>query len=51
VSDEGFRRLTSMVKAVAEACCDGRLLLVLEGGYTTQTLARNVRDSIAVMRI
>ncbi|MBI5531998.1 MAG: histone deacetylase [Deltaproteobacteria bacterium] len=49
VSDEGFRKLTRMVKDVADSVCAGRLLLVLEGGYTPEVLAGNVRDSIAVM--
>lgn len=49
VTDQGFKRLTEIVKELADQCCDGRLLLVLEGGYTHETLARNVCDSLVVM--
>ena len=48
VTDEGFQRLAAIVKELAEECCDGRLLATLEGGYTVETLARNVWDTISI---
>ena len=48
VTDEGFQRLAAIVRELAEECCDGRLLATLEGGYTVDTLARNVWDTIDV---
>jgi acetoin utilization deacetylase AcuC-like enzyme len=48
VTDEGFQRLSEIVVELAEQCCEGRLLATLEGGYTVDTLARNVWDTIDV---
>jgi acetoin utilization deacetylase AcuC-like enzyme len=48
VSDEGFVRLAEIVRGFADDHCDGRLLATLEGGYTVETLARNVWDTIDV---
>ena len=48
VSDEGFVRLAEIVRGFADEHCDGHLLATLEGGYTVETLARNVWDTIDV---
>jgi acetoin utilization deacetylase AcuC-like enzyme len=34
VSGEGFREMARIVRALAERCCEGRVALVLEGGYS-----------------
>jgi len=39
VTDEGFAMLTRIVMSLADTHCDGRLVSVLEGGYTTSGLA------------
>jgi len=33
VTSEGFAQLTQIVKQIAQECCEGRLVSVLEGGY------------------
>ncbi len=39
VSTEGFAELTRIVRRIAEQCCGGRLVSVLEGGYNLSALA------------
>jgi acetoin utilization deacetylase AcuC-like enzyme len=43
VTPEGFACLTRILLNLAEECCDGRLVLVLEGGYNVQGLTKSVR--------
>jgi acetoin utilization deacetylase AcuC-like enzyme len=43
VTPEGFACLTRVLINLAEATCDGRLALVLEGGYHIQGLTKCVR--------
>jgi len=38
----GFRRMTEMVKGIAERHCGGRLVSVLEGGYNLEYLGESV---------
>jgi acetoin utilization deacetylase AcuC-like enzyme/nucleotide-binding universal stress UspA family protein len=40
---QGFAALTRIVMQIGDACCQGRLVLVLEGGYHRQSLADSVR--------
>jgi acetoin utilization deacetylase AcuC-like enzyme len=47
VTPKGFARMTRLVKALAETTCQGRLGLVLEGGYHLKGLAQSVH---AVLR-
>ncbi len=42
VTPEGFARLTHMVKDIAETCCRGRMVSVLEGGYHPEQLGQSV---------
>ena len=49
LTEEGFAALTRRVAALAEECCAGRLVLVLEGGYHPQALARSVAATLAVL--
>jgi len=44
VSAEGFAALTGQVLALARETCEGRLLLVLEGGYSLEGLKNGVRE-------
>lgn len=39
VSTEGFSKLTEIVINLSNQCCEGNLLLILEGGYNLQGLA------------
>ena len=43
VTPEGFACLTRVLLTLAEECCDGRLVAVLEGGYHIQGLTKCVR--------
>ena len=47
MTTRGFARLAALVQAVAEECCDGRVALVLEGGYNLDALGASV---VAVVR-
>ncbi|HET8850073.1 MAG TPA: histone deacetylase [Marinobacter sp.] len=39
---DGFRAITRIVQGIADKHCDGRLALVLEGGYNLTSLSRGV---------
>ena len=49
ISDAGFAELTRMVKLLAETSAAGRLVSVLEGGYTPLGLATAVEAHIRVL--
>jgi len=49
VTKHGFARLTQIAKSVAEKCCAGRLVSVLEGGYGLEGLAASVEAHIRVL--
>ena len=49
VTAEGYRDMTRIVKAIAEECCGGRLVSVLEGGYNTEALANSVEAHLSVL--
>ena len=44
-----FGRLTALIAAVADECCDGRLVAVTEGGYDLAALAGSLRAAIDVL--
>jgi acetoin utilization deacetylase AcuC-like enzyme len=48
LGEEGFSAMTGIVREIAERHCDGRLALVLEGGYQLEALSRSVH---AVLRV
>ncbi|HYW04092.1 MAG TPA: histone deacetylase [Gammaproteobacteria bacterium] len=49
MSCEGFAALTGIVQEIAGQHCDGRLAMVLEGGYNPQSLARGVHSVLEVL--
>lgn len=49
VTEEGFEQLTQIVKDIADKCCEGRLVSVLEGGYNLDGLAASVEAHIRVL--
>ncbi|MEM7158829.1 MAG: histone deacetylase [Myxococcota bacterium] len=49
MSAEGFADLCATIKAVADARANGRLVLVLEGGYDLSGLATSVHACVEVM--
>ena len=49
MSHEGFAALTGIVREIAERHCDGRLAMVLEGGYHLEALSHGVRAVLEVL--
>jgi len=49
VTEEGFAALTGAVLAIARAHCGGKLVMLMEGGYDLDGLARSVRASVEVL--
>jgi acetoin utilization deacetylase AcuC-like enzyme len=49
VTTEGFAAMAARIREVADACCEGRLLLVLEGGYDLEALSESVAAVVAVL--
>jgi len=49
ITTEGFGKLTRIVKGIAEQCCKGRLVSVLEGGYGLDGLAASVEAHLRVL--
>ena len=49
VTERGFAAMCSAVKALAEECCGGKLVLALEGGYDLTALAGSVRACLEVL--
>ena len=50
VSPKGFAEMTRIVKEIAEKCCNGRLVSILEGGYNLDGLAKSVEAHISVLQ-
>src|SRR5579875_356097 len=46
VTEAGFAAMARRLKRLAAECCQGRIALVLEGGYDLQALAASVREVI-----
>jgi acetoin utilization deacetylase AcuC-like enzyme/formylglycine-generating enzyme required for sulfatase activity len=49
VTADGFAELTRIVKSIAQRCCNGRIVSVLEGGYHLGGLAASVEAHIRVL--
>jgi acetoin utilization deacetylase AcuC-like enzyme len=49
VTPEGYAAITAIIKDVAEKCCAGRLVSVLEGGYGLDGLADSAEAHISVL--
>lgn len=49
LTDAGFGELTATVKEWAEGLCEGRLVLVLEGGYDLEGLCGGVRATLEAL--
>jgi acetoin utilization deacetylase AcuC-like enzyme len=50
MTDAGFAKLTTMMRALAAEQCDGRLVFVLEGGYNPKAAARSVETICKALR-
>lgn len=49
VSYDGFAALTGIVQGIADKHCDGRLAMVLEGGYNLISLSHGVHSMLTVL--
>ena len=49
VTEEGYAGMTRLVADMAESCCQGRVLSVLEGGYDLDALAASVGAHIGAL--
>jgi acetoin utilization deacetylase AcuC-like enzyme len=49
VTERGFAAMCSALRALAERCCGGRLVLLLEGGYDLAALAGSARACLEVL--
>ncbi len=49
VTTEAYREMTSFFKGMAQTACDGRLLSVLEGGYSLQGLVESISGHLSVL--
>jgi len=49
VTYEGFAAMTGVLKQIADKHCDGRLAMILEGGYNTESLSRSVYSVLRVL--
>ncbi|KPL04122.1 MAG: hypothetical protein AMJ90_01930 [candidate division Zixibacteria bacterium SM23_73_2] len=49
LSAAGFKRLTQVVLNVAEECCEGRVVSVLEGGYNLKAFSESVSSHLSAL--
>jgi acetoin utilization deacetylase AcuC-like enzyme len=50
VTPEGFAAMARILLNIADECCDGKLVAVLEGGYHVAGLTSSVKATLAEMR-
>jgi acetoin utilization deacetylase AcuC-like enzyme len=49
ITPEGYAELTRIVKGIAEKCCQGRIVSVLEGGYNLDKLGVDVEAHLKAL--
>jgi acetoin utilization deacetylase AcuC-like enzyme len=49
LTSDAFAAMTAQLRAVAEECCAGRLVVVTEGGYDFRALADSLRAVVGVL--
>ena len=49
LTEKGFKRMTQVVKRLAEETCQGKIVSVLEGGYNLKALASSVEAHLRVL--
>lgn len=49
VTYEGFAAMTRVLQQIADKHCNGRLAMVLEGGYNTESLSKSVHAVLGVL--
>jgi len=50
VTPKGFAALTRIMLDIADSCCEGRFVVVLEGGYHVMGLAESIKAVLEEMR-
>lgn len=50
VTERGFAAMTRILMNIAEECCDGRFVAVLEGGYDLAGLSASIKSVLNEMR-
>jgi len=50
IASRGFAAMCTHLKALAQSHCGGRLVLLLEGGYSLYALPRSVHACLEMMR-
>jgi len=50
LTERGFARIADIILAIARQTCEGRVVMVLEGGYDLAALRRSVKAVIQTMR-
>lgn len=49
VTYEGFAAMAGIVQKIADKHCSGRLAMILEGGYNTESLSKSVHSVLRVL--
>jgi acetoin utilization deacetylase AcuC-like enzyme len=49
ISERGFAAMCSAMKSLAESACGGKLVLLLEGGYSLEGLSQSVHACVEVL--
>jgi acetoin utilization deacetylase AcuC-like enzyme len=49
LSAGGFKRFTQVVLKVAEECCEGRVVSVLEGGYNLKAFSESISSHLSAL--
>jgi acetoin utilization deacetylase AcuC-like enzyme len=49
VSTKGFKKMTQVIKKLADNCCQGRIVSVLEGGYNPKALCDSVETHLKAL--
>ena len=50
VTEDGFAEITRILMRIADACCQGKIVLTLEGGYHLEGLAQSVKRVILALQ-
>ena len=50
LTESTYARMTSALRGLADSACDGRLVLVLEGGYDLEALSASTEAAIGALR-
>jgi acetoin utilization deacetylase AcuC-like enzyme len=50
VTEEGYAEITRLLMRIADTCCQGRIVLTLEGGYHLEGLAQSVKRVLLALQ-